>query len=99
MRSPRALPDRCLSTQTGELFLREPLTGFLTHLTMKRPTELFILLGSVIPTLILPDSKSPNITIDSGKEIEQATWSPAPKYTALLHKLRHGFKADKNTPE
>ncbi len=27
MRSPRALPDRCLSTQTGEVILARTLSG------------------------------------------------------------------------
>ncbi len=30
MRSPRALPDRCLSTQTGEGILARTLSGYET---------------------------------------------------------------------
>jgi len=64
-------------------------------------TMSFLLSGhrSAIPTQILPDSKSPSITINSGEEIEQATLSPAPRYTAILQKFRNGFKANKNPPE
>ena len=60
-------------------------------------TMSFVLTGhrSAIPTQILPDSKSPSITIDSGEEIAQTTWSLAPRYTAILQKFKNRFKSKK----
>lgn len=49
---------------------------------------------SAIPTQILPDSKSPSLTIDSGDEIEGASVTPSPRYLAMIQKIRHLLKLD-----
>lgn len=54
---------------------------------------------SAIPTQILPDSKSPSMTIDSEQEIEQVTWTPALRFTALREKLKNAFKSYQHPPE
>ncbi len=64
-------------------------------------TMSFLLTGhhSAIPTQILPDSKSPSITIGSTVEIEQATWSAAPRYTDMIQKVKNILKPRNRSSE
>ena len=88
-----------------------PITGIILAMELFGPglapyaaitsTMSYVITGhhSAIPTQILPDSKSPSITIDSGKEIERATLTPAPRFTAIRQKLKNMFKASHQPPE
>ena len=88
-----------------------PITGIILAMELFGPglapyaaitsTMSYVITGhhSAIPTQILPDSKSPSITIDSGVEIERATLTPAPRFTAIRQKLKNMFKASHQPPE
>ncbi len=88
-----------------------PITGIVLAMELFGPglapyaaitcTMSFLLSGhrSAIPTQLLPYSKSPSITIELEDEIEQATCSPAPRYSEKREKLKNLFTFGKRTPK
>ena len=99
----------CVSLLAGAT--NTPITGIVLAMELFGPglaplaaitcTMSFLLTGhrSAVPTQLLSYSKSPNINIDSEEEIEQATISPSPRYSALRERLQNLLKFGKRPPE